>query len=64
MTRQEAHDIGPELEKSGWNFFRIGKKPLHTYTAEKDGVVLKASSTTALVGKVQEWISNNQPVEA
>lgn len=36
MTREEAKEKGIELEKDGWKFYLEGKKPFHTYTAEKD----------------------------
>jgi hypothetical protein len=52
MTRDTAHTRGIELEEAGWEFYMGGKKPFHTYFAKKDGDIIKASSTTSLVEKI------------
>jgi len=60
MRKEQAHNRGYELERQGWKFFVLGKKPFHIYSAEKDGITIKGSSSTKLVENIDKWISLNE----
>ena len=62
MTREQVASLGREYEKLGWKFFQIGKKPLHSYSAELDGVVVKGASMNALVTNIRGHLNSEKAI--
>lgn len=52
-TREEIHNRFIELEAMGWEVYEVGKKPLQSYTLEKDGEVFRSNTKVGLLDKVE-----------